>query len=295
MLNNYLTVAIRKFGREKLYSLINLAGLSIAIASCLILGLYLRGELLYDQHYENSDRIYRVVVEYTADGSSEAMAETPWLLGQMMAEDFDEIESYTAVSYSISSLYRHEEDAFYWTVFTTNERVFDVFEFDVIYGDIETALLAGNGLAVSETFAKAYFGDANPIGEIVTNDVGNPLVIELVFADLPENTHLKYDVLLSNNRPTWTVPEDMGEMRRTLWWTRGYTYFLMSENFDPADFDQMASTFYERHMAENGRQSGVSARFWLEPLTDVHYHSDTVYDEVRGDIVHLHALAAVAV
>ena len=294
MLTNYLKVSLRKFYREKLYSLINLAGLSIAIASCLILGLYLRGELTYDQHNLNHDRIYRVVNELTSDGSSEALAETSFVLGLMMAEEYPEIEQWAMLAYSLTSLYRHEEDAFYWKVYATNERVFDIFTHEVIYGDPETALLEGGGLAVSETFAKKYFGDVNPIGEILGHEVGNPLTITLVFADLPENSHLQYDALLSTNRAAWVPPEDITDRRRALWFSRGYTYLLMSEDFDPNDFEEMASAFYDRHMAEQGRERGSSVRFWLEPLSDIHYQSNLLYDEPTGNRAYLYALIAVA-
>ena len=292
-MNNYLKVSLRKFHREKLYSLINLVGLSLAIACCLILALYLRTELTYDQHNLKHDRIYRLVNEFTFNGSPEAVSHTSPVLGLMMAEEYLEIEQWAMLAPSLASLYRHEEDAFYWKGYATNERIFDIFTHDVIYGDPETALIDGSSIAVSESFAKKYFGDVNPIGETVTNDVGNPTTIDLVFADLPENSHVQYDVLLSTNRAAWMVPEDITVKRRQLWNTRGYTYLLMSSDFDIADFDQMAAAFYERHMAEFGRAAGGTVRFSLESLADVHYQSNRLYDEPTGSQAYLYALISV--
>ena len=274
--------------------MINLAGLSLAIACCLILALYLRGELTYDLHHKNHERIYRIVNEFSTSGMTEAAAETSWVLAPMMAEEFDEIESFVTPIKSLSSLYRHEENAFYWNVYTANENIFEMFTHEIIYGNPETALLDGASLAVNESFAKQYFGDTNPIGEIVTNDVGNPLTITLVFADLPENTHLKYDAILSSNRPGATIPEDLSVRRSQLWQIgRTYSYLMMPPDFGPADFEQMAEDFYQRHMADLGARLDLSAHFWLEPLASIHYQSDLSYDEPGGNKAYLFALLAV--
>src|SRR5690606_19809225 len=118
--------------------------------------------------------------------------------------------------------------------------------------------------------------------------------IAVVFADLPENTHLEYDVLV----PFRQTPETMGsifQQRQQLWQTPAFTYLVMDPEFDPADFERLAADFYERHMAPIGALQGTSMRYWLEPLADVHLFSDVQRDLPGGNLAYVYAFAAVAV
>ena len=294
MLKNYLKVSLRKFYRQKLYSLINLAGLSLAIACCLILALYLRSELTYDQHNVNHERIYRIAHERITEGNTEQFAYTSQTFAPMMAEEFNEIEEAVILRKANATLFRYEDQLYYWDVYVVGPNVFDVFSHDVIYGDPDTALVDGFSLAVSETFAKRYFGDENPIGEVLTSETGEKVSITLVFADLPENTHLKYDALFSNQRPAFAMPESLTARRQSLWGLGTYNYLMMSADFDPDDFASMSSEFYERHMAAEVQEYNMAARFWLEPLADIHLNSDLQYDLPGGNRAYLYAFAAVA-
>src|SRR5690606_34907804 len=122
------------------------------------------------------------------------------VLGEMLAAEYPEVEDYTRFRSGSQNrvLIRSDTDAYYWDrVYFADDNVFRIFTHDVIYGDPETALVDPASIAVSETFARRYFGDENPIGRTVTTDGNVPIAVTLVFADLPENSHLKYDALLS--------------------------------------------------------------------------------------------------
>ena len=295
-MNDYLRLSFRKFHREKLYSLINIAGLSIAIACCLILGLYLRSELTYDHHHVNHDNIYRVTSEFSVDGATERFAVSSPVLGQMMAAEFDEIESYVRFRHLAEDYYYYDDFAFKWDAsYEADDNVFDVFTHDIIYGDPATALKDGNSVAVSQTFARKYFGDRNPVGETLTTDDENPVQIMLVFADLPENTHLKYDLLISANHPDFAQPEGLTERRQMLWRVNSYTYLVMKDGFLAADFAPMFSAFIDRNMAETARRYDTEVNLSAQFLTDIHLNSDFPNDEPLGNKAYLLAFVVVAI
>lgn len=285
----------RKLHREKLYAFINLAGLSLAVACCLILGLYLQDELTYDRHFANHENIYRVVDEFDNRGQLDAFATTGRPLGYLMKQDYEEVVDYVTFTSLPSLMIRYEDEGFFWdTLIRSTPNILEVFSHDIVYGDPETYPQDDRrGVAVSESLARRYFGDENPVGEILTSDVFGPLTVEIVFADLPDNTHLKYDLLM----PVPQTAATMGsifEQRQQLWQPGSYNYLLMEEDFDPADFDRIAADFYERHMSPIGTLTGSSMRFWLEPLADVHLFSDTQRDRPGGNLAYVYAFGAVA-
>src|SRR5262245_8313373 len=273
-LPGHLKVVLRKLRREKLYAFINLAGLSLAVACCLILALYLRSELTYDRHFTGNENIYRIVEEFDNRGQLDAFAKTGGTLGYLMKQDFDEVVDYVDFNSLPSTMLRYEDQGFFWnTVFRVTPNVFDVFSHDIVYGDPKVGFSEGRGIAVSETFARRYFGAENPIGKVITSDITDPLTIAVVFADLPENTHLKYDVLLPGLQTAATMGS-IFQQRQQLWSTPVYTYLVMEKGFDPARFERLAADFYERHMAPFGNIQRMSMRYWLEPLSEIHLFSD---------------------
>ena len=129
----HLKVVLRRFRREKLYAFINLAGLSLAVACCLILGLYLQDELTYDRHFENHENIYRIVEEFDNRGQLDAFARTGFSLGYLMRQDFAEVEDFVAFNPLPSIMMRHEDDGYFWDrIFRVTPNVFDVFSHRIV-------------------------------------------------------------------------------------------------------------------------------------------------------------------
>jgi putative ABC transport system permease protein len=201
-------IALRTLARDKTYALINVAGLALAIACCLILGVYLRSELTYDHSHVNYKKIFRVVNEFEFNGKLDRFAVTSPMLGPMLKEENADVQAYVRFQGGGSnrSFIQHGGDGYYWSnTYVADPNVFEVFTHKILYGDPKTALVSPTSVAVSRTFARKYFGDRNPLGETITSD-GNDFQISLVFDDLPENTHLKYDVLFSSNIPLFATP-----------------------------------------------------------------------------------------
>jgi len=299
---NYLLVLLRTLQRERLYAAINIAGLSLGVACCLLLGLFLRSELTYDRHFSNHQNIYRVVNEFSIGGAHDRFAVTSRELGPMVAAENPEVKAYVrfqsngaGAGNSGGVAIHHGNDVAFWdNSYFASDNVFAVFSHKILYGDPKTALKDGGAVAISETVAKRYFGNANPVGETVTTDAGIPVRVSLVFADLPPNTHLKYDLLFSDNGAFLKDPDNVSMRRQALWGVGNYTYLLMAPGFDPKSWPRFSDEFYKRNMTEVGKSINGSWKSWLQPLTSVHLSSDVGYDLPTGNPIYLYGCAAVA-
>ncbi len=290
-------IALRTLARDKTYALINIAGLAIAIACCLILGLYLRIELSYDQSHESYQRIFRIVGEFEINGKRDALARTSAVLGPMLKEENADVQDYVRFlgGGGGRNFLTHGADGYYWRdTYVADTNVFQVFTHKILYGDPKTALDSPTSIAISESVARHYFGDRNPLGETLESD-GNPAQITLVFEDLPENTHFRYDALFSANLGMMSAPNDVNIRRRLLFGANVYTYLLMRPGYDAAQWGEVSNAFFERNMKEAGDVMGAKWRSWLEPLPDIHLYSDVQDDLPTGNRYYLYGFIAVAV
>jgi putative ABC transport system permease protein len=224
VLKSYITIALRKLSREKLYVSINIFSLALGIASFLILALYLRSELTYDKHHVNHDRIYRVTATFfKLEGRVDRFAVTQNGIGPILVEDYPQLGQYVRFRRSQQSVIKHEDIEYKWDdIYLADPAVFDVFTHKIIYGDPKTAFDSPNSIALSETAAKQYFGEQNPIGKTVTGG-GMSFAVKLVFADLPENSHLKYSILLPMSLMKVFDPNFGKNDKNTLWGVGIYT------------------------------------------------------------------------
>lgn len=299
-MHNYLVLLLRTLQREKLYAAINIAGLSLGIACCLILGLFLRSELTYDLYHEHASQIYRVVNEFNINGKADKFAATSRMLGPMIKADNPAILAFVRFQYFNANnsglVVRHGNDAYVWDrSFMVSPNVFEVFTHRLIYGDPKNALTQENTVAVSETFARKYFGNANPIGQTITNDSGIPNKITAVFADQPPNTHLKYDILWSENVPVLRDSDNPTVRRQNLFGVGIYTYVLMAPGFDPATWPRISDEFFNRYMTDIAKSINATWHSWLQPLPSIHLDAGFPYDEPNGNELYLYGCAAVAI
>jgi putative ABC transport system permease protein len=298
--NSELRAALRTLYREKSYALINLCGLSLAITSFLILALYLKDELTYDRHHVRHKEIFRIAAEITQGGSPETYAVTSLAMGPLLKKNFADAKDYVRFTpaggpksaESQKLLIRAGDKAIYWNrIFCADDNVFDVFTHKIIYGDPRTALKDPTSAAVSETFAKSYFGDENPIGKTIQADLAPQILrkITLVFRDLPENTHLKYDALFHQ------APGFGGLRPEQLVLSADcYTYLVMPKNYDVDHFKALNDFYWARYLENIAKRVNASWKSWLQPLTDIHLYSDLGRDLPVGSRYHVFGLSAVA-
>ena len=290
-------IALRTLARDKSYALINVAGLAIAIACCLLLGEYLHSELTYDQSHENYKRIFRVANEFEINGKRDSFARTSTVLGPMLKEENADVQAYVRFLGGGPSrnFLQHGNDGYYWRdTYVVDTNVFDVFTHKILYGDPKHALDSPTSIAISHSVARHYFGERNPIGETLTSD-GNDAQVTLVFEDLPENTHLRYDALFSANLGMMSAPNDENIRRQLLFGVNVYTYLLMRPGYDAAQWAAVSSSFFERNMKTLGDRINAQWRSWLQPLADIHLYSDVSNDLPTGNRYYLYGFVAVAV
>jgi len=297
-MKDFLQAVWRNAARERRYALINLVGLALGFACCLMLVLFLRSELTYDRHHTQHERIYRVVGEYTMGGGSRKVPWIPRAMAPLLAHDHPELKTY--VRFTDASLQDglrlHYGDRVYnWrNTWFADDPVFEVFTHKILAGDPKTALIAESSVAISETLAKTYFGDENPLGKILKTDAGGAWKVTLVFADLPQNSHLRYDALFSHRIPLLTDASETAGLRQQL--RTGYPamqFFLVPPDFDPAEWKRIDEDFMKRYMADDPRQ--IRIRTWLQPLASIHYGERLDGDRPTGNPVYLYGCLAVAV
>lgn len=301
-MRRYLRTALRQLSRDKLYVALNVSGLALGLACCLMLGLYLWGELTYDRHHANHERIFRIATQFKyGDGRSADMAISGSALGPMLAEEnpefFARIVRFREASRPDPLLLRHDDQSAYWSdVYIADANVFEVFTHDIVYGDPRQALAEPKSMAISRRMAQRYFGDDNPIGQTLSSDFGETFKVTLVFEDLPENSHLRYDALASYQGAGAELPADLTARLQQLF-TLGnfeYTYVMLAEGADPRAYAGISSAFNEKFVKIPLQSASIEWRSWLEPLADIHLSPSLEYDLPHGNRLYLFAFAAVA-
>ncbi|OGG45866.1 MAG: hypothetical protein A3F84_17065 [Candidatus Handelsmanbacteria bacterium RIFCSPLOWO2_12_FULL_64_10] len=268
MLRNYLTVAVRNLLRHKGYSAINIAGLAVGMACCILITLYIRDELSYDRYHEKANRIFRVTEEYKNDATGEKMhaAMTAFKLTPALLNAFPEIVHITRF-YRGTLLARYGRKQFLEGGFAlTDATVFKIFSLPLIKGDPETALTRPNTVVITEETARKYFGDEEPVGKVLTSNGEIPdLEITGVMQKIPQNSHFRFDLLASMETLKTLSSKAASDWRRSQ-----FTYLLLPENYPPDALARKLPDFVEKCRNEGATFS----KLHLQPLTDIHLYSN---------------------
>ncbi len=267
MFKNYLTITLRILWREKIYGLINIVGLSVGVACCVVIALYLNNELSYDKHHEKRDQIFRIAeAQYRSGSFYENSQNVGALIGPYMKRDYPEVSEYVRFS-PFRAFFRVDEQALYETdVQYADNSVFEIFTHQIVAGDKETALTNPRSIAISESFADRHFGDVSPIGEIISTDAED-FTVTLVFADLPQTSHLWYDALVS-------MDPFLERFEPNLTANSTHTYLMMSEGYAAESFRELWLEFEENYMENQRGQGYLGDQLFLEPLADIYLSSD---------------------
>ena len=195
MFYHHLLTALLHIKQNKLYAALNIAGLSVALCAALLIALFVRDELIYEHWIPDYDRIYRVSGGPIGGRTSGA---GPSDLRGWLELDFPQIDAVTRFFNQGGSL-RHEETVYNVPIAWADANFFDVFQFPVVAGNLKEALVEPNSLVLTETAARSFFGDANPVGEILLFNQTHPMTVTAVIEDLPRNSHLNFRILASSH------------------------------------------------------------------------------------------------
>lgn len=269
MLTNYIKIAIRTLLRQKGYSAINIAGLAVGIACCLLIFMYVKDELLYDGFHENADRIYRIYRTHHASGGEvRAVARTNWLLSDILAANFPEIENPVRIARFEARIRYNDKDFVEPNFFVADPAIFDVFTIPFVHGDPAAALNEPFSVIITEETAQKYFGDENPIGKTLLYDYQHPFTVTGVVTGFPQQSHFHFDLIASIESTKSLLSPVWFQHWGNIWL---YTYVLLSPGTDVEGLEQQFAAFMNQHMPEGART--INLQFHLQPVTDIYLRS----------------------
>lgn len=298
MFKHNIKIAIRNIIKYWNYSIINIGGLAIGLASFIFIVLYIDDEIKYDKYHEHADRVYRVNRLYNSNDVDEDAATVSFPAGPTLVLDypgivekqvrfFNQLRNQWFFEYQKSEdeIIRFNEPHF----MLADSTVFDVFTFPFIEGDPETALDNPNSIVVTESTARKYFGDESAMGKVLRVEEGIDFEITGVIKDLPTQSHLEIDILGSLN----TTRQFFGGQFPVTWiWNPCWTYVLLHEGINPEMLDEKFPEFYENHYTDL-RDADVT--LYLQALTDIHLKSHHVYEmRPNSNSVYVYILSIVA-
>jgi putative ABC transport system permease protein len=298
MLRNHLKFSTRVFLKDKFFSILNILGLALGIAVSIILLLILQNDLTYDKHFKNHENIYRLGAHETATGLDIRVARSARELGKILYEEFPEVEAFVRANNWDRTVVKYEDKGDVKKVFKeehiirADSNYFEVFSHEFIAGDPKTCLTDVNTLVMTESVAKKYFGDDDPLDKSLI--VGDQLYkVTGVIQDLPDNTHLKFDFLLSALIDREWVIQD-GQVKSEAFWNPDvFLYLVFKDNYNVQDFYDKFPKIYDKYFKSFGDQVGGAYTPILEPLAEIHFYSDLEGDEPQGNLAYLYAFTGI--
>ena len=294
MFRNYLLVAFRNLFRNRISSLVNIIGLAIGMAAFVLIIQYARFELSYDNFHEKQDVIFRV----QQDRFNQGEITTRWAagcsaVGQALYENFDEVVNFTRFQKMNGVMTRGEKKFREEEIYLADTSFFDIFSFKVLEGDGHKSLENPLTMMLSESTARKYFGDEDPVGQSMRFNGGLELEVTGVFEDPPRNSHLKPEIIAS-----WeTMVRFQGPDVNTAWqWDGFFNYIQLRPETDYRAFEAKLPPFVEEQTGESLARFGDGMEFHLQPLRSIHLHSDFMFEaEPGGNARSVYALIVVAV
>jgi len=303
MLKNYLKIAFRNITRQKTYSLINILGLAIGMASAILIMLFVNDELSYDNYHENGERIYRLERKGNFQGKDYHVAVTAHPMGPTLKEDFAEIEKSVRI-WPMGRMVKNRLNNFAEErIFFADQDVFQVFTFPMVNGDEISALVNPNSIVISQKMSDKYFGSENPLDKILTLQWNNETVdfkVTGVMEDIPQNSHFHADFFASYS----SLDQLMGKENLSIWLSNSiYTYLLLKENTNTAELSLRFPAFIEKYMGSDVRKFiGADAdiaklmQFHIRPVDEIYLYGRLPFDiEPGSDINRVYIFSAIAI
>jgi putative ABC transport system permease protein len=301
MLINYIKTAIRNLFKHKGYSLINILGLAIGMAACLLIVLYVNHELSYDNFNKDADRIYRICFSGHWGGRDFNVCVAPAPMSGVVLDTYPEIEEAVRFRSQGSFIVQYRDNSFKEDrIVFTDASFFDIFSIPLLKGNPQTALREPHTLVLSRKTAEKYFRDEDPIGKTLRLDNRTDFIVTGVFEEIPDNSHFDYDILLSM--------ESHADSKNQIWLSMNYpTYILLHEGADDkaleVKFEELIEKYVNPQMSafmgssvkELYEKGEILAEYFLQPLRSIHLHSDLLGElEPNSDAKYVYIFSAIA-
>jgi len=287
MIRNYFKIVLRHLQKNKLYAVVNIGGLAIGIACCLLIGIYIFDEWRFDAFHRNADRIARVTMDYSTGDAPNKTALTGTKAGPQLQRTFPEIAAFVR-TLKYPRVIAYEEKLFEEKSFLyADSSFFDVFSFPLISGNPKTALSGPDKVVLSQTAAHKYFGLENPVGNTIKVGTKDMLVTG-VAANAPSYSQIQYDLIGSFT--------SLNAAKEENWWSANYvTFLLLHDKSVLPKLQQDIRAYMKGVSATELEMTGSSyLTYNLEPLKSVHLHSSLDGFEPNNNILYIYILAAIA-
>jgi putative ABC transport system permease protein len=293
MIKNYLITAFREIFKNRTFSAIHIIGLALGIGAFVMILQYALYEQSYEKFYKNADQIYRVRQDRYENGK----LSTTWgagcaAIGPALKNEFPEVEAFARLT-NVGGIINIEDKKFREDkLFAANSSFLTMFPVKLIAGVDSVALDEPYTAVISESIARKYYGGESAVGQIFKLNNNVNFKISGIFKDIPDNTHLKFNILIS-----WpTYVNWRGKEIETAWyWDGYYTYIKLHKGTDPAAFEKKMNVFTKKQTEDRSGQSNSSVKFLLQPLRSIHLYSNLMWEaEPNGDAKTVYFLMVVA-
>ncbi|WP_083262469.1 ABC transporter permease [Roseivirga sp. 4D4] len=304
MFRNHFTIAIRNILKRKVFASINILGMTAGLTACFLIALYIIDEFSYDDFHANADRIYQVGLHKKfAEQDVRSISVCPPLADAMLTE-IPEVESTLRLNQWGRPILQYGENVFSEDkVFFTESNFFEFFSFRLISGNAKTALKEPNSVVLTETTARKYFGNENPLDKLILIGEGNQTHYKVtgVAADSPDNSHFNFNVLLSAAGPD-------NYFKANAWLNSGvFTYFLLRKNASVADVEKKFDDIVTKYVApdlqqflgndlDQFRKTGGVYNYYTTKITDIHLKTTSQDDiEAGGNMTYIYIFGGIGI
>lgn len=282
---NYLIIAYRNLRKRLGYSVINIFGLAVGMAVCLLILQYVSFELSYDNFFPNKENVFRI----RQDRYDKGELSTQWVsgcaaVGQFAKSNFPEVEEFVRLRGASGIIgyvgeNNQEKRLKEERVYAATPSVFDVFSIQLKHGDINTALNDPYFMVISENIAKKYFGEEDPMGKTMTLNRNSKFTVAGIYPNFPDNSHFRPDILMSYA----TIVDWQGEGAENAWdWDGFYNYVKLNPNVDAKELEKKITEAANKHNEESWGSYDHSVIFYLQPLKDIYLYSDFIGEFEAG-------------
>jgi putative ABC transport system permease protein len=293
MLAHYLKIAFRNATRRKAYSVINIAGLAVGMACCILILVYVLTETGYDRYHAKADRIYRIGTNLTLGGTPNAIASTNAPPALAMVEDYPEVVAEARFRPMGKRPVRYEDRHFYEErMLFADASVFEVFSFPMIRGNPDTALAQAGSIVLTEASAKKFFGDQDPMGKTLIVNTDMEYTVTGIVENVRHDSHFVFDMLCSLE----TLYDQNRELIES-WFSPfiHYSYIVLHEGADYRELEKKLPAFVDKYIGEDAAAAGASIEYFLQPLTSIHLHSHLRHELApNGDIAYVYTYGFIA-
>lgn len=275
MIFNFIVVGIRNLLRHKGFSFINIAGLSLGMAGCILLFSFVRYQYSFDEFHKDNERIYRLTVKGKVSDKDHSSAQIPFFVSSVLKENFPQIESYTALTKDKFNKFKYKENKYFEDdFFFANKSVFDLFSFKLKSGNHLTVLSSPNSAVIDEETAYKYFGNENPIGKTLIYQGEYNLTITGILEKVPENSHLKFNILVSDE----IYKRNRKRIVEAKVFPESFVYIKFHKDVDVKHFENNIRTFLQKVNPGFAKTDSRIMECYLQPLKEIHFEAGYTAD-----------------